>query len=470
MVVPVILDCENNGLKFMLLKYLRFLDLCVKNEWPIITHSEYEMYEITFPNRNEYTPMMMEKYDYKLYSYNERMKVKHYFMPTEVFENVEKRRGSKLERALHFLNNRDDTLEKFFVNCLDDITKNEAIDAVLYFAACPLSVKYVCRKRGIKMISYETGPIRMNNYRCNTSYFCNEGLYCIDEIKERWNDFTERMQTGDEVPIFSREELLLMFLHEDNLKYVGKLDSNPRYEIGVAGGCGIVVPYFAQSKYTDHELIDDAFDQYDFGDVLVRLHPGDMYSATYRLSKVDKNESPFVFLTNTKRVAAVGSNMLFEAMLWKRIACCKTNVMPATFFCSNDYKEDREKENMELFVNFFLFSFLVPMEIAFDYEYIKWRLDNPSETDIYRFHLKYYLSKFGLNMMWTELEQEKRKEFLKMERNYTPITEEEYYLCSKNTGVIDEGDKEYLDKILNSTSWKMTAPMRYFADKIRGYR
>ena len=54
MFLPIMLDFENNGLKFMLLKYLRFFDYCMQNDWAIITHEEFEKYEINFPNRNEY--------------------------------------------------------------------------------------------------------------------------------------------------------------------------------------------------------------------------------------------------------------------------------------------------------------------------------------------------------------------------------------------------------------------------------
>ncbi len=500
MFVPIILDFENNGLKFILLKYLRFLDYSLKNNWSIITHEEFDRYELNFPNRKEYTKEMQNKYGYAIYDYVERNSIYQCFLPGSVFRSREMEFGSELDRALFYLNNRDYEFEKYIKQFLDNIRINcgEDIEGVLYFASCPLSLKQVCEELNIPMISYETGPIRTPNYRCNTSYFCMNGLYGTDEVSQRWEAFKHEVYEND-IPIFSREELITMFISHKYLGYIDQIDREPKYAMGVAGGCALVVPYFAISKYTDHELIDDLFEIYSYGDVNIRLHPGDMYGATYRLNEVDKSSSPFPFLIDSKRIAAVGSNMLFEAMLWKRIACCKTNVMPATIMCSKNYREKIEKKDTELFVNFFIFSFLVPSELATDEEYMRWRLSNPSETAIFNRNLEYYMKAFSLNEIWILLNRKQRLEFLKMHRNYKPMDDDDFEKSiirkklneSHNTDVrlerietketLNENNdtdvylryletKEWLDSVLNSTSWKITQPLRYVLDKLRGLR
>ena len=73
MLIPIILDIENYGPKFMLLKYLCFLDKAFQNGWPIVTHEEFDKYELNFPGRNEYKKEMMIKYNYSLHSYEERL-------------------------------------------------------------------------------------------------------------------------------------------------------------------------------------------------------------------------------------------------------------------------------------------------------------------------------------------------------------------------------------------------------------
>ena len=491
MFIPIVLDFENNGLKFMLLKYLRFFDMCKQNNWAIITHEEFDKYEMNFPNRNEYKETMMKQYGYSLYSQEERKEVQQFFIKKEFYEKLFKKYGSELECALQLLNNRDEELEEIVEQFIQELyNQGETIEGILYFAACPLSIKEVAKKHNIPMVAYETGPIRSANYRCTTSYFCNNGLYDTNEIQSRFDNFKTQMP---ELPIFSREEILTMFLEQKNLGYVSMIDKTPKYEIGIAGGCALVVPYFAINKYMDHELVDDILEIYHPKDILVRLHPGDMYKATYRLPKYDATSTPFPFLINSKRIAAVGSNLLFEAMLWKRVPCSLTKVMPASILCNEDYISVAEKEDVEEFVNFFIFGFLVPSELAYDEEYLRWRNSKPSEKEIYMLHLKFYMEKFGLTEEWLEKDSEIRLSLLRMYRNYTPFTEETFNsklviastvpATNQPTTVVknevkvvkDEelykeylATKEYLDNVLNSTSWKITAPLRKFIDKVKG--
>ncbi len=492
MFLPIVLDFENNGLKFMLLKYLRFFDLCRRNNWAIITHEEFEKYEINFPNRNEYKENMIKLYGYSLYSVEERQEVKQYFVKKEFYEKLHKEYGSELECALHLLNDSNEELKGIITNVIQDLrSQGENIEGILYFAACPVSVKEVASEYNIPLVAYETGPIRSPNYRCTTSYFCNEGLYNTGEIRQRFENFKEVMT---ELPTFSREEILTMFLNYENLGYVSLIDKTPKYEIGIAGGCALVVPYFAITKYMDHELIDDVLDIYNPKDIFVRLHPGDMYKATYRLPYYDVTPTPFPFLINSKRVAAVGSNLLFEAMLWKRIPCSMANVMPSNIMCNQDYISVKEKDDVEEFVNFFVFSFLVPFDLAYEEEYLRWRLSNPSEKEIYMFHLEYYMKKFGLTEEWLKQDSATRLTLLKLYRDFMPFSEEELKekTIIANTalppcGESKEASKEhvqvvqsqellrqytetkaYLDNVLNSTSWKITYPLRKLLDILKG--
>lgn len=502
MLIPIILDIENYGPKFMLLKYLCFLDKAFQNGWPIVTHEEFDKYELNFPGRNEYKKEMMIKYNYSLHSYEERQQIKHYFVPADFYKELEKEKGSKLEAMISLLNEENHQFEKIMRRIFDDILQSgEEIDGVLYYAACPLSLKIICKELNIPMIAYETGPIRRANYRCDMSYFCREGVYNTREIDKRYSKFLEEYSENTNIPIFSREEILCMFLDHHKLGFLSMIDKTPKYEIGVAGSCALVVPFFAQNKYMDNELINDVFAAYNYKyhEVLIRFHPYDIYTATYRISKVDGSSSPFPFLIQSKRVAAVASNVLLEAMLWKRIPCTKTQNMPANLKCYNDYLADKEVEDVEMFVNFFIFGFMVPMELAYDADYISWRLTNPSEKEIYLFNLNYYLDKFGLNEEWVLLDREVRLNLLKMYRNYVPMTLEQFNseFIIKNTQNTSspsnaskananmnvqyqrllanysnlqkeyEITKEWLDNVLNSRSWKLSKPIRGFMDKLR---
>ena len=50
----------------------------------------------------------------------------------------------------------------------------------------------------------------------------------------------------------------------------------------------------------------------------------------------------------------------------------------------------------EEYVSFYAIGYLVPYEYMLDLSYLKWRLTEPSEEEIYLRHLEYYLGKYGL--------------------------------------------------------------------------
>lgn len=474
MILSMVLDFENNGLQFMLLKYLRFFDLCKKNNWVMISHEEFDMYEMNFPNRNEYKRFMKDRFHYETYTYEERKEVETYYLSKELFSKLTKEYGSQLGMQMHLLNERNTLLEEELFPILDQISRNEKIDAVLCFAAAPQSVKEYVAKKNIPIIFFERGPIRESGYNIDTSYFSFNDFYGIEEIEYRYNKFIQEQKT-EQRTMLSRKEILLMFLSDDNVKYVNAIDANPNYEIGVAGGVTLVVPYFAKNMYMDHELINDVIEQYDYqyNKILFRLHPGDVYTSTYRLNKTEKSSSPIPFIVNSKRIAAVGSNVLFEAMLWKRIAVSMTEVMPATLFASKDYKEEVEKEGTNAFVNFFVFCFLVPEELAYDEKYIIWRLSKPSENEIFDFHLNYYKEHFGLN---DELFLEECDERLNILKAYRDVDDEmilpkldlQSARLDKATYEEYEMLKQWNKNILNSTSWKLTKFVRTVGDFLKG--
>ncbi len=50
---------------------------------------------------------------------------------------------------------------------------------------------------------------------------------------------------------------------------------------------------------------------------------------------------------------------------------------------------DRKKK-----INYFTFVYMIPFELFFDLEYIRYRLSNPKLTDLYKYHLSYYKKKY----------------------------------------------------------------------------
>lgn len=169
------------------------------------------------------------------------------------------------------------------------------------------------------MIANEVGPIRKPNYRCMTGYVCMEELFDTNEIKKRYNKFKEELNSKKDINLFENEEILAIFLEEENLKYIKEINIKPKYEIGIAGRWTLVASYFNKSKYMDYELISDIKKFYDDSQIKFKPHPTDSYESYYRFKNIDNSNNIIEFILNCKRVAAISSNVLFETMLWNRI-------------------------------------------------------------------------------------------------------------------------------------------------------
>ena len=72
----------------------------------------------------------------------------------------------------------------------------------------------------------------------------------------------------------------------------------------------------------------------------------------------------------------------------------KTNSLAFSYLCENDFMSERVADILGL--NFFVFGYLIPSELMFSNEYWEWRLNNPSESEIYRRHLDLFYKTFGV--------------------------------------------------------------------------
>ena len=62
--------------------------------------------------------------------------------------------------------------------------------------------------------------------------------------------------------------------------------------------------------------------------------------------------------------------------------------------CSKDVASE-DKMRLD-FLNYYLFCYLIPNDLMFSGEYWQWRMTNPTETEIYKRHLDFYIEKLNL--------------------------------------------------------------------------
>ncbi len=97
------------------------------------------------------------------------------------------------------------------------------------------------------------------------------------------------------------------------------------------------------------------------------------------------------FFLDCDTIVSLLSGGAIEAMLLDRKA---VTVLPSpAYFPSGHEIEGPGKCPDDKFLSFFVFGYLIPLELMLDTEYILWRLSDPSESEIYRRHLEFYFEK-----------------------------------------------------------------------------
>lgn len=422
MIVPVIIDPFHSDEDYLYhWVYLKNLQNCHRQNVPIIAMERFAEYQFTNPGHSSMSPVYRSIFDFELLSQKEAEQVDRYFIPESLFQNLIREKGSKLAAVCHLLNERYEPLEELLVGFLHEIieVKGLPVQALTNWVVHFRSVKAVAEKYNLKCIAMEQGPIRPFEY-LRTAFFCFEDIHSSGEGEWRYERFQKEVETSP-VPVFSQKELLAIMLQRNHLDKLNLMDLKPKYEAGLAGGLPVDAPLFAHSAYTDIEVIQDLLRLYEKDDIIFRMHPGEAYNATYDKYELrqDRSESVIQFLLSCQRVVSLGANIPLETMLWGRTPHTPRALSPFSVRCVCDITNKNLRELDVLFLNFAVFALLVPFTLMWSPEYISWRLTNPPETEIYRWHLSWYLHAKGINEVLIR-EPEGRLERLLSAQGYNP--------------------------------------------------
>lgn len=399
MFLPIIIDpFAFDDMRYMWV-YQKNLYHAYKNGSAIIAQARYA------ENREVWSDELKARHQFRSLTPEEDASVDKYFIPETIFDDLREEQGSELGAKLFLLTHRypplEEVLEKFF----DQISAKEKIEGVFNWAAHTESVKYVANKRGIPVLTSEFS-LRFPNYRplCYLSY---GDILQETEIAERYQKFLSCRDQID-FELFSRRELLALFLDDSVVNYLRCYKMHPQYEVGVAGLHPLISTLFAKTTFTDLELAQNVRKNYAEKDILFRKHPGEEpYQATYGFRNLDTHKSPIPFILNSRRIAAQGSNIIFEAMLWNRGVYSRDG-SPFAQFAERDFSERALQKVDETFLNFVLFCYFIPMEKLWDPDYLRWRNTGPSETDIFARHTQVYFGEKNISADILRLPKHKR--------------------------------------------------------------
>ncbi|WP_371341464.1 GT99 family glycosyltransferase N-terminal domain-containing protein [Klebsiella quasipneumoniae] len=249
----------------------------------------------------------------------------------------------------------------------------QRVDAFVSICNCP-SLEKVARALNKEVIHLEIGPLRAPMYR-NTAYLDFTGVNGNTEARARY----ESCQT--EIDITSS----MNDLHRYFLEAISLPSSSENQVAGIVLQVEDDSNIIAYShNFTNISLISYVRQQHSLENILVRAHPGSLFRLRDDIFSIDASANSLEFIQKCHSIYTINSSVGLEALLCEK----KTNILGD---CSYAFvAEEASGPNRVNAMAFYLFAYLVPFELIFNLEYLRFRLDHPAELDIVRKHLQFY--------------------------------------------------------------------------------
>lgn len=249
----------------------------------------------------------------------------------------------------------------------------QRVDAFVSICNCP-SLEKVARALNKEVIHLEIGPLRAPMYR-NTAYLDFTGVNGNTEARARY----ESCQTEIDITCSMND------LHRYFLEAISLPSSSENQVAGIVLQVEDDSNIIAYShNFTNISLISYVRQQHSLENILVRAHPGSLFRLRDDIFSIDASANSLEFIQKCHSIYTINSSVGLEALLCEK----KTNILGD---CS--YAFVAEEASGPTRVNamaFYLFAYLVPFELIFNLEYLRFRLDHPAELDIVRKHLQFY--------------------------------------------------------------------------------
>ena len=443
MFVSIVLNTEYSHISYRIRWYLKNLLHCKENGWALITH---EYIKNNFEKlQSEIDDRFINDFEMRRFSLDEVRDVEQYFIPDVLFNNKEKECGSRTEMLLDTSLGGFDELENYFRGVLNIIKSkhpNETIDGVFYCLDCFGCLQKVCKEQGIPLFAYSFSAIRKPHGYRQTLYFSHPDgeLMGSHDAMARYRRYINEDNT--DIPVFDNREILAILGKQRNLPLLRLIDHCPQYEIARCNDLGAILPRsFAEIRYTDDDLRYETELLYSNEDIKVRTHAAQL--GYMQIDRSDTHNDPASYILSCKRLVAVHSQIMLKGLLWKRAVISPKYTMGFSFLCNTDYKSTKVADIKGL--NFYIFCCLIPGDLMFSDTYWKWRMTNPSESEIYKKHLGFYIEKLNLpQSILTETSKSRRLRNILKSRNCDEEVIEE---------VVDNNQDFYLDYFAASSKF-----------------
>ena len=318
-------------------------------------------------------------------------KVEQYYIPDSLFDTIEDNCGARTEALFQLIEKSDEKLENSFQSVIDTINKRhpgESIEGV-FCVQEPLNfIQTVCSRNHIPMIPFFFSAIRKPHGYRETLYYTNlkDNLYSTKEPAMRYKRFQD--ENDSSLPILSHEELIAFLGKPRTFPLLPFINSEPVYELGVCCEAWSVIPqYFSKERSTDDDIFFQSDRYYTRDKIKVRSHALQLDQIQVDRSFV--HNDPASYILSCRRLAAVRSQIILKSLLWGRTSIVFSESLGFSFMCENDVTSTKTVDIKAL--NWYLFGYLIPHDLMFSHDYWRWRLNNPSESEIYRCHWDFFV-------------------------------------------------------------------------------
>lgn len=396
MVVSVIFDTEYSGQDKRINWFLKNIFHATNQDYIIVTHSSLrEHLESLIENTSQ---RFYEQFEMGYVSADEISRMEICYIPDSLFEEIDKKNGTRTKAIMDLTQNRQEKMEQYIVAFIDQALKKRGLEKPEYILNCLQvfeSTRYIAKKYDCPIVPYVFSAVRKLHGYSQTLYMANiDGiLFDSDYAKKLYENFHE----GElDYPIFSRKEMLALLGKKHNFPLLPLVDySHEKYKVGIVSqGYNLVPPSFKNQNATDDDIFYACMGKYKDDEICTRTHP--MQLSQLGFGRAHMKDDPISFILNSKRVVTVMSQMIIKAALWNKIPCTIGEALPYSFLFTHDVCDEKKINDADL--NFIILGYFVPDKCMYDQKYWIWRKSNPTVSEIMKKHIEVIFSDLGIDM------------------------------------------------------------------------
>ena len=394
MFVFVLFNTEYMDITMRKVWYLKNLFHCKENGWILITHDYMRTHFLEL--QESITSRFFDQFEMNSFQIEELNDVEQYFVDDDVFDSLESFYGTRTETLAYLFSQRYDKLENRLFEIFEMIRlkhPKEKIEGVFNSLDAFESLRYVAKELKFPIVNYSFSAFRKPHGYRQTLYTATSNGYYWDANDSAHRYANYLSEQCDKMPVFGNSELIAIFGKERTLPLIQLIDLLPKYEMGICCECFSLAPQvFSEYHVTDDDIFYECKKLYNKDQIVVRSHAAHLDDIQVERDVV--HNDPATTILSCKRVSSVLSQIILKVLLWKRTAVMRKGTSTLSFLCESDYSSEQIVNVRAL--NYYIFCYLIPNDLMFSDSYWEWRMTNPSETEIYKKHLDFYIEKLNL--------------------------------------------------------------------------